>query len=370
MTRRHLILNAVGDICLGDSLISLGFGVRSTLAGQGNNHLWEFAAPTLREADFLFGNLECVLSDDGWDAANPKSQYLRGAPAAIAALMPPGFDVLNVANNHTLQYGETAWHETLKRVQDAGIRTLGVAVTPEDEARGYNSRPVVLEKDGLRLGILGYSYEREQYFEQDPLYAVGLREHILADLERIKPQVDFVVISLHWGLEYMSYPSQQMVALAHELIDAGCDAILGHHPHVLQGVERYDGGVIVYSLGNFIFDKMWWRNCLHTAVARLTFTAGPHRAVELEMIPFEINRRFQPVPMSTEANSAAMNRLATLDDKVHSDHGSGIFSYRRRQQAMLQALNVAKLGHILSNLLRYESGLRRHLILRKVLRLP
>jgi len=369
MTVQRLTLNAVGDICLGDSLISLGFGVRSTLQEEGNDHLWQFASHTMHEADFLFGNLECVLSDVGWKDTDPKSQYLRGAPKAIDALTQLRFDVLNVANNHTLQYGEPAWHETLRHVRDAGIEILGEAASRTSDASGYHSQPVILEKEGLRLGILGYSYEREQYFDQDPLYAVGVRGNILADMSRLKSQVDFVVISLHWGLEYMSHPSREMVNLAHELVDAGCDAILGHHPHVLQGVERYGRGVIAYSMGNFIFDKMWWRNCLHTAIARLTFTASPNREVEIEMIPFEINHRFQPVPADTGHDSPAKRRLAELDRRIHTDLTPAIVSYRNRQKILLQALNVAKLGHILANLFRYESGLRRHLILKKVLRL-
>ncbi len=368
-TTKTVTLNAIGDICLGDSLISLGFGIRSTIAAKGPEHLFRHAAPILQDADFLFGNLECVLSDEGWDESNPKSQYLRGTPAAIEALTPLGFDVLNVANNHTLQYGPEAWQETLAQVREAGIETLGTSTSASGSDSPYHSPPVILSRNGLRIGILGYSYEHEQYFEGPPLYAVGDREHILADLNRLRTEVDFTVISLHWGLEYMSYPSGDMVDLAHGLIDAGCDAILGHHPHVLQGTERYGQGVIAYSLGNFIFDKMWWDPCLDTAIAKLKFTTGPERRVDLEMIPLRINSEFQPVQPAGAEVQRAQHRLEKLDRKVHHDAAAKGPSYGLRQKFILQLLNVAKMGHIFANLSHYKSNIRRHLILRKVLRI-
>lgn len=369
MTTGQLTLNAVGDICLGDSLISLGFGVRSTIAEQGDDHLFRQATPLLRNADFLFGNLECVLSDDGRNEEDPKSQYLRGAPEAISTLEPLNFDVLNVANNHTLQYGQAAWDETLSQVRGAGIQTLGVASSAEETSSGFHSDPVILEKNGLRIGLLGYSYEWEQYFDGNPPYAVGDRDHILADLALLKPDVDFTVISLHWGLEYLTYPKRDMVDLAHDLVDAGCDAILGHHPHVLQGTERYGSGVIAYSLGNFIFDKMWWGPCLNTVIAQLRFTAGPERRVDLTLTPLRINKQFQPVPLKGREAESAKRMLASLDRNVHRDDPGARISYSLRQKFILQQLNVAKMGHIMTNLSRYRSHIRRHLILRKVLRI-
>ncbi len=366
MSNRSVTLNAVGDICLGDSLISLGFGVRSTLAAEGPSHLLAQVDGFLRDADFLFGNLESTLSDHGWLSDDPRTQYLRGSPQAIATLAEGGFDVLNVANNHTLQYGVEAWNETMACVSAAGIRTVGVADTSGD----YHSVPIFLSKNGIRIAVVGYSYEWEQYFDGAPMYAVGHNDNVEADIIRLREKADFVVVSLHWGLEYMEFPSQDMVRLAHRLIDAGCDAIIGHHPHVMQGIEHYRDGVIAYSLGNFVFDKMWWRPCLDTAIAKFTFSLKPRRRVDLELVPLMINERYQPAPLTGSQFQAAVARQNRRDRQVSRVADATARRYRVRQKIVLQMLNFTKMLHIFRNLARYERSVRKHLILRKVLRLP
>jgi len=122
----------------------------------------------------------------------------------------------------------------------------------EKEAR----KPGIIEKNDVRLGFLGYC-KKGEYTATDSTSGAALfdEEIIKEDIRSIKNKVDFVVLSLHWGIELSEYPSPEQVEMAHRLVDAGAEVIIGHHPHVLQGIERYKRGLIFYSLGNFIFDN-------------------------------------------------------------------------------------------------------------------
>ncbi|MPY87965.1 MAG: hypothetical protein GEU99_08595 [Luteitalea sp.] len=364
MNTDHIILNAVGDVCLGDSLISLGFGTRSTLEARGSRFIFDAVHDVLQDGHLLFGNLECVLSDRGLDWRNPTTVYLRGAPEAVTACRHGGFDVMNVANNHTLQYGAEAFHDTTHLLRANGIAPLGIATDGD-----YHSKPVILERHGVSVGFLGYSHEWEQYFHGRPLYATTGSTGILADVARLKRRVDYVVVSMHWGLEYMPYPSRDQVALARTLVDHGCDVVLGHHPHVVQGCERYKHGLIAYSLGNFVFDKTWWPACRRTLVLRITLPRDRRVGISHEVRPIRASREYQPAPVARRAAQREFAAHARLSEAISRDRGSGVLTYRRAQKVRLLALIIPKFIHIVRHTRKYEAHVRRYLVLRKLLRL-
>ncbi|MPZ18414.1 MAG: hypothetical protein GEV06_10945 [Luteitalea sp.] len=363
MSKDELVLNAVGDVCLGDSLISLGFGTRSAIEACGPHFIFDAIRDVLKNGDLLFGNLECVLSDRGLERRDPQSVYLRGAPEAVEACVDAGFHVMNIANNHTLQYGAEAFRDTTRLLRNNGIAPLGIASGGE-----YHSEPVILERNGISIGFLGYSHEWEQYFDGDPLYAATRREGILADLTRLRRSVHYVVVSMHWGLEYMTYPSRDMTHLGRILIDHGCDVVLGHHPHVVQGCERYKHGLIAYSLGNFVFDKTWWQTCLRTVVVQITFARDRRVGVSHALIPVRVRRNYQPAPVDGQTAQRELAAHARLRDAINRDLGRGPLTYARAQKLRLVLLVVLKFAHIVLNIRRYEPHVRRHLILKKLLR--
>ena len=133
---------------------------------------------------------------------------------------------------------------------------------------------------------------------------------MLADVRALRPTCDVLVVSLHWGDEFIDRPSPADVQLAHALVDGGTDLIVGHHPHVLRGVERYGRGWIVYSLGNFVCDMLWGEDLRETAICecRLTSTG----VEDVRLIPARINDECQPVPLSGEAGARLGRRLAAL----------------------------------------------------------
>jgi hypothetical protein len=194
---------------------------------------------------FVLANLETVLADDG--ASIEKSVLLRAPREQAHYLHDSGIDLVNLANNHALDYGASGFESTISAVESAGIGYIGVI-------RHGKQRPYVFNTDTGSIGVLGYTIAAGS---NTSLGVAPLdRALILDELAELKRRtIDRVIINLHWGEEYVAYPSPAQQKLARELIDQGADVIVGHHPHVVQGVEQYKGGVIFYSLGNFNFQN-------------------------------------------------------------------------------------------------------------------
>jgi poly-gamma-glutamate synthesis protein (capsule biosynthesis protein) len=223
-------LIAVGDISLATKNGAYPFGPMSSV---------------LATKDILFGNLETVLTRRG--EAAQKSVLLTVPPNAAGHLAHAGFDVVNLANNHILDMGATGFHDTLDTLEKSGIKYIGVA------RDGHGPSAAVIERNGLRIGFLGYC-EHGATDRRTGITIGGINpERVRNNIIDLKSRCDSVVISLHWGMENVHYPAPRQIALARSLVDSGADLILGHHPHVLQGIERYGRGLIAYSLGNFQF---------------------------------------------------------------------------------------------------------------------
>ena len=327
---------AVGDLQLGDSPVSVGFGLSSRYRSRGLDNVFSAIRPVLAGADFVFGNLECPLSTAGLDVGSWRSAQLRGDPSFAGALARTGFTVLNVANNHAAQHGITAFRETVDLLAEQGIRCCGVrGVGP------WCSEPVVLPIPGSRrVGILGYCQRPRQYGPEEPPYAEGTSAEILSDVERLRNggTVDAVVVSLHWGEEFVSQPSRAEVALAHAVIEAGAALIIGHHPHVLRPVERYRHGLIAYSLGNCIADMVWWPRLRQGGVLRCTIDRSGAGSADLTRI--YIDAAYRPAPLARSEG----NGLHPLDEQA----------YRRAVRRTVRSQRAAAYRHAAFNLWRYS----------------
>lgn len=296
-------LHAVGDIAFGDHPLCTGFGTHSRMRREAPRFPFAHVKALLARADLRFGNLECTLSEHGLKANDYHSVQMRGHDAYVAGLVDAGFEVLNHANNHSMQHGKEPFRETLQLLQKANIAVCGVA-------RGQASVPAILTVKGLRIGFLGYSLRPRQYFTETPLYAEGTTDGITSDVRALRSQCEIVVASLHWGDEFIDRPSPADIQLAHDVIDAGADLIIGHHPHVLRGLERYGRGWIVYSLGNFVCDMLWEEEVRETAICECRLTAAGVEDVRL--IPARINDDSQPELLTGEAAARLERRLAAL----------------------------------------------------------
>ena len=254
---------------------------------------FQATAPMLQTADIAFANIECPISGRG--EALEKNYIFNAKPESVEGLVAAGFDVVSLANNHTLDYGPVALEDTVRIVTEAGIG--GVGITKDDDAQV----PVVLEREGIKVGFLAYAdhetpfaYAKEFLpFPTGP--AKAKKESIARDVAALKAQADIIVVSLHWGIEYEDVPNARQIDLGQFVIDAGAHIVAGHHPHVQQDAAWYNEGLIIYSMGNFVFDQ-WSRP--KTKLSRLyTVNVTKEGLVHAQYRPLEIVQQdWQPRP--------------------------------------------------------------------------
>lgn len=294
-------LKAVGDLMLGDHPVCFGHGVRSVIEQRGFGFIKARLGNILANTDIVFGNLETVLSNNGLDPDSLASAELRGRPEEAKELAAMGFNFINVANNHALQHGIEAFDETVDLLANSQIEVVGLA-------DGLRCQVKQFKKNDQEVLILSYSLRPEKYYKGDVIrYAQVTEDVILAHVKELRHKKQApIVLSLHWGEEYLNYPSRSQVDFAHSLVDSGVNLILGHHPHVLQGVEKYKGGVIAYSLGNFIFDK-WQRNPRESVI--IDCHLNHNGVIDYKLIPILINRNYQPVIVSEKQGKKILQRL-------------------------------------------------------------
>lgn len=306
----RLTLAAAGD-CMFDR------GVRAVCAERGREWPLSAVRDIMAAADVAFLNLETSIARGG--ARLPgKGIWFRSAPEFAQELADAGIDVVTLANNHVLDYDDPAFDETLSNLSAAGIDVCGGGKNMA-EAR----RPAVLSANGISVAFLGYSEFAHIYWsvarpkrfvagEAGPGISPWDREAIVEDIRRAKRLADHVVVSFHWGDEYVSMPADRQVQLAHAAIDAGASVVHGHHPHVLQPVEVYHGGVIFYSLGNFVFDQKKPAT-VESMIAHVTFS--PEAVVRAEIIPVRIEE-CRPRPLKAWAARAALDKISLASARM------------------------------------------------------
>lgn len=238
-------LLAVGDVMLGR-------GVGSLMAANSPAYPFLSVQELTAQADIAFANLECSISSRG---APEGVMAFRARPQAAEGLAYAGFDVISLANNHSDDYGEPALLDTLTVLEDQGIAYVG-AGRSVDEAHS----PLVLAIEGLKIAFLAYNQVEPRYTGS----AAGVGgpawldpEVVYEDVRKARAEAEFVVVSFHWGTEYIVRPDDFQQEVAHRAVEAGADLVLGHHSHVLGGVAFLDAGFVAYSLGNFVFDQSW-----------------------------------------------------------------------------------------------------------------
>lgn len=239
-------------VAAGDNLLhnTISFNAKQADGSYDFRPVYAPVADLVAGADIAFINQEVPLS-----GTIGKYPMLDAPQSAADALVDTGFNLINQASNHALDKGVDGLMTTLAGWQQRGITYIGAFSSPEDAAT-----PRLMEVDGLTLGFLGYTYGTNGIpIPQGREYIISLieKERMAAEIAALRPQCDYLVVSLHWGTEYSLSPSQSQRELAQLVADSGADLIIGHHPHVIQPAEwivRADGGktFCAYSLGNFV----------------------------------------------------------------------------------------------------------------------
>jgi len=238
--------NEVKLICIGD--VCLDRRIAQSIEEYGSDYPFAGVAETFKWADIIFANLECPVSARGIGA---KKQFVfRAKPKYVDVLKKAGITVTCLANNHMLDYGPVGLTDTVKNLDEAGIGHAGAGKN-SDEAK----QPCIIEKNGLKIAFLsfyGFASIPGQFLCSSPCVARP-DFNFEQEIKNAKQNADIVVVSFHWGAELSDTPSVTQQKLAHRAVRGGADVVIGHHPHTLQGVERYNGKLIFYSVGNFLF---------------------------------------------------------------------------------------------------------------------
>jgi len=303
----NIRLLAVGDVMLGDHPVCFGHGVRSTVERFGFQYIFEDVIKTQLNTDLLFGNLEAMFSQDT-QSSGLYDLEMKGKAEYASKLAEVGFNVMSVSNNHALQHGLDVFENTVSVLKEAGIHPVGICLN-------NRSNDYKFEKNGVKIAVVSYSMRPEKYYKGDIPYAIGHESDILDHICDLKANHSHVVVSVHWGEEYVHYPSVDQVRFARKMVDSGASLIIGHHPHVLQGVEHYNGGYIAYSLGNYVFDH-WQKETRETLILDCEF--GKDRIERFELIPILIDKSFQPKRLHGKEAERLRETLETYSKAIPS----------------------------------------------------
>jgi hypothetical protein len=273
----------VSVLFAGDTSFARGLTEMIEVDGRGDAaYAFDHVKHLFQAADLSFLNLECVMSDSGESEAK-KTWRIRAATKYASGLRDLGVDVVSVANNHALDFGQQGFSSTLRTLDAQGVLYTGAQVKEPEE-----QDPLVVTVGKTKIGFLGYNAHGDEH--SDIVYrprSMGYKiARVIEDVIRARPQVDALVVSVHWGPELSHIPWDWQKRDAHKLIDAGVDLVIGHHPHVQQPVELYKEGIIVYSLGDLLFDKSspWLVHRTAQRIALRVEFEGPKR-VSWELVP-------------------------------------------------------------------------------------
>lgn len=247
---------------------------------------------TLSAADLAMVNLETAITTRG--TPEPKSFHFRAPPSALDALRDAGVDVTTMANNHGVDYGPVGLDDTLAAITASGFPVVGIG---RDSTQAY--APWYTTVRGERVAIIGASQVHDRTLaawtaEPDhPGIASALSSRLLAAVRDARARADIVVVYLHWGQEGNHCPIAEQTTLAGQLADAGADAVVGTHAHLLLGGGWLGRTYVAYGLGNFL----WWRdNAYSNDTGVLTLSFSGRRVVAAHLTPAEIDGRGVPMP--------------------------------------------------------------------------
>lgn len=304
-------ISAVGDCTFGtDENFAYEGSMPAKYDEVGDfNYFFENVKSVFEADDLTIVNFEGTLTDS---TTREDKQFAFKADKSYAEILTDGFvEAANLANNHSKDYGEQSYNDTMDALDEAGITNFGY------------DRVAIKKVKGIKVGLVG------TYVLADGLGVKDSMEKNIQDLKDEGAQV--IIASFHWGEEKAEYPNDVQVELAHAAIDAGADLVLGHHPHVLQGIEQYKGKNIVYSLGNFCFGGNMYPSDMDTMIFQQTFTLKGGKLQEdnvTNIIPCSISsvedyNNYQPTPAAGEKEMEILNKITQRSQGLSNENTEG-----------------------------------------------
>lgn len=304
LTSEYLITESKNDVkmlAVGD--IMLDRYVETIIKTNGKDYLFAKVKDLFAKQDIIMGNLEGPVITER-KQAHDNSMNFSFDPNLMPFLKEQGFTILNLANNHTYDHGKDSFVETEQHLKEANLIPLG---NPKQIDLDYTNFHIV---NGNKVWFIGFNATAQ--FDQ----AKAIK--LLTELKNLNP--DYLIVTIHWGDEYALHPNQLQKKLAHQFIDAGADVIIGHHPHVVQSIEKYKDKLIFYSLGNFIFDQYFSSPTQELLAVSAHFSG---QTITYQLIPLK-SIKSQPQPMDADESTQFLSNLAKRSSpELYSDIASG-----------------------------------------------
>ena len=291
-----ITISAAGDCTLGtDEYFDPSTSLNAYYDSNGPEYFFQNVKSIFDADDLTIVNMEGTLTEE--TARQDKTYAFKGPAEYAQILTSGGVEAANLANNHSHDYGDKSYTDTIETIEAAGIVSFGY------------DRTAVMDVNGIKVGLVG-TYELAD--------GMGCEDEMIANIKAVEEQgAQIVIVSFHWGLERENYPTENQVNLAHSAIDNGADLVLGHHPHVLEGIEVYNGKNIVYSLGNFCFGGNSNPSDKDTMIFQQTFTVGNGELTAdnvTNIIPCSVSsesgyNNYQPTPLEGDEAERVRGRI-------------------------------------------------------------
>ena len=301
-------ISAVGDLMMGSWIVNL-------LRTQGYDYPFDSTRVELYAGDLAIANLEAPFTSTG--TKFEKKYNFKVPPDFAIGVKNAGIDVVTLANNHTLDYGCEGLINTLATLDSIGIAHCGAG-----ENRMQACSPTIIERLGVRVAFVGFSMTfPEEFWASDTSCGTCYPSEtsLAATIRQCEQKADLTVASFHWSAERRSDPKEYQKVFAHIAIDNGADLVLGHHPHVLQGIEIYKNRLIAYSLGNYVFGS-YGNYVRHSAILKVHL--APDRLLSAEIVPISVYNakvEFQPKILRGRERSTVITELRELSRSLNGD---------------------------------------------------
>lgn len=301
-----ITISAAGDCTLGTDE---GFNYKRSFKGkydavQDPAYFFQNVQPVFAQDDLTIVNMEGTLTEE--TTREPKQFAFKGDAEYAKIFTAGAVETANLANNHSFDYGKKSYEDTITALEAEGISSFGY------------ERTAVMDIKGVKVGLAGV-YELAEH--------IDCKQDLLDNIASLKEQgAQIIIVSFHWGQEKENVPSDVQVELAHAAVDNGADLVLGHHPHVLQGIEEYKGKNIVYSLGNFCFGGNSAPSDMDTMIFQQTFIVKDGKLQEdnvTNILPCKISsayeegyNNYQPILAEGDQKEKIFERLSEYSQKA------------------------------------------------------
>lgn len=299
----QLTVSLMGDCTLGtDEAFNYDTSLNAYFATQGADYFFQNVRPILEADDLSIVNMEGTLTES--TERNWEKFAFKGSPDFVNILSGSSVEAANIANNHSHDYGDQSFEDTKATLKEAGITPFG-----------YDDTAVVTVK-GVKVGLVGI-YELNDHLER--------KQQLKDNIAQVRRDgADLIIVVFHWGNERETVPDSNQMTLGHLAVDYGADLVVGHHPHVLQGIEEYRGRYIVYSLANFCFGGNSAPTDMDTMIFQQTFTLRNGEVLcdsNTKIIPCSVSsatgyNNYQPTPSEGSEAERILQKIEDLSSQI------------------------------------------------------